>query len=116
MVLTYGSLMSYDIEHLFLSLFVVHMSSLQKCFFMSLFIFSCILCGGFVCFGFFVLFLLLSFESCLYILNTCSLLDMRFEDILPLSVPGLFDLLAECFAKPKFSKTFLTCAHGQISE
>lgn len=49
-------------------------------------------------------FLLLSFESCLYILNTCSLLDMRFEDILPLSVPGLFDLLAEYFAKPKFFK------------
>ena len=49
-------------------------------------------------------FLLLSFESCLYILNTCTVLDMRFEDIFPQSVPDFFDLLAEYFAKQKFFK------------
>ena len=61
MVLTYSSLMNYDIEHLFLSLFVVNMSSSQKGLFMSLFIFFCISCGGFVCFGFFVLFFTVEF-------------------------------------------------------
>lgn len=111
MVLTYGSLMNYNIEHLFLSLFVVNIPRHRNvCSCLCSFSFAFFVGVLFVLVSLFC-FLLLSFASCLYSLNTCTLLDMRFEDIFPQSVPGFFDLLAEYFAKQKFFKKHFRHVH-----
>ena len=70
--------MSNTVEHIFMCLFAISMSSVQ-CFFMS-----------FLCF--LIVLLLWSFESSLYSLDTNSLFDMCFINIFLLYV-SLFILL-----------------------
>ena len=64
--------MANDVEHLFMRLFAICMSSLVKCLFM---------CFAYFLIEFFVFFYMLSFESSLCILATSPWRDEWFADI-----------------------------------
>ena len=83
------SLMTYDMEHLFICLFAICISSLVKYLLRSLAHFSI---------GLFV-FLLLSSKSSLYTLDSIPLSDVSFTNIFSQSVACLLILLILSFAE-----------------